>query len=164
MRLLFRLGDERYPVDLAREADGRWRITAAGTTFAAALEPGGTTEVLLDLDGRPLRAVVAHDGARWWVAAGGEVAVLDEVTDDDPRQGRAHAALEVVSPIPGRVVKVLVAQGDMVEPGQVVATVEAMKMENALRAEGAGRIARVLVAPGDRVEPGQRLVELASPA
>jgi pyruvate carboxylase len=56
---------------------------------------------------------------------------------------------------------VLVTPGQRVEPGQVVVSLEAMKMENAVRAERQARVARVLVAEGDRVDPGQTLVELA---
>lgn len=161
MRLLFRLGEEIHPVDLTRGGDGRWRVTAAGAAFTAWGSAGG--EVSLETDRGPVRAVVVRDGGRVWVAAASEVVVLEEVAEDDARRGLGHHALEVVSPIPGRVVKVLVAEGDAVEAGHVVVTVEAMKMENALRAEGAGRVARVLVAPGDRVEPGQRLLDLEPP-
>ncbi len=162
MRLHFRLGETSYPVDLVREADGRWRVAAEGTSVAGAVTGAPPGEVRLEIEGRLVRAVVARDGGRWWVAVGGEIAVLEEADEAHAPRSRPHSAAEVVSPIPGRVVKLLVAEGDTVEAGQVVVTVEAMKTENALKAEGAGRVARILVAPGDRVEPGQRLVELAA--
>ena len=64
----------------------------------------------------------------------------------------------ICSPMPGRVVQVLVSEGDEVSAGQGVVIVEAMKMENELKAERAGVIERVLISAGDLVEGGAELV------
>ncbi|NOZ01339.1 MAG: acetyl-CoA carboxylase biotin carboxyl carrier protein subunit [Deltaproteobacteria bacterium] len=61
--------------------------------------------------------------------------------------------------MPGRVVKVLVSPGDEIVVGQGVVILEAMKMENEVKATGAGKVARVLVAEGDRVDAGANMVE-----
>jgi biotin carboxyl carrier protein len=66
----------------------------------------------------------------------------------------------VKSPMPGRVVKLLVAKGDQVQAGQGLLVLEAMKMENEVRARTAGTVAEVHVAPGAAVEGGARLVTL----
>ncbi len=55
----------------------------------------------------------------------------------------------------GTVLKVEVAEGDAVEPGQVLCVVEAMKMENEIAAHAAGVVRRLGVAPGDPVTSGQ---------
>lgn len=65
------------------------------------------------------------------------------------------------SPMPGRIVRVLVAEGDEVEPGQPLVVVEAMKMENELKAPSAGTIAKVFVSEGATVEANAKLVGLA---
>jgi biotin carboxyl carrier protein len=70
----------------------------------------------------------------------------------------AHGEQKVVAPMPGRVVRVLVAAGDRVEPRQPVIVVEAMKMENELRSPKAGRVKDVAVAAGASVEAGRVLV------
>jgi len=70
----------------------------------------------------------------------------------------AHGEQKVVAPMPGRVVRVLVAAGDEVEPRQPVIVVEAMKMENELRSPKAGRVKHVTVAAGTSVEAGRVLV------
>jgi biotin carboxyl carrier protein len=62
--------------------------------------------------------------------------------------------------MPGRVLKVLVAPGDVIALGAGVAIVEAMKMENELSAPRAGTVKRVLVGVGDTVERDAVLVEL----
>ena len=70
----------------------------------------------------------------------------------------------VRSPMPGRVVDILVAEGDSVTAGQGVAIVEAMKMENELRAEIDGIVSQVHVRADDRVEGNAELVTLAPKA
>ncbi len=67
---------------------------------------------------------------------------------------------EVRAIIPGAVISVAVAAGDEVTAGQELLVVEAMKMQNELRAPRAGRIARVAVAPGQKIELGDVLVVL----
>jgi pyruvate carboxylase subunit B len=57
-------------------------------------------------------------------------------------------------------VRVSVAEGDEVQAGQGLVVMEAMKMENELRAAAAGRVRRVLVGPGTAVEKGAVLVEM----
>ena len=66
----------------------------------------------------------------------------------------------VRSPMPGKVVKVLVKEGDAVKSGAGVMVVEAMKMENELRAPRDGRITRVLVKEGQAVESGEELAQI----
>jgi biotin carboxyl carrier protein len=72
--------------------------------------------------------------------------------------GSAHGEQKVSAPMPGRVVRVLVAAGDEVQARQPVVVVEAMKMENELRSPKAGRVKDVAVAPGASVEAGRVLV------
>ncbi len=64
----------------------------------------------------------------------------------------------VLAPMPGKVVRVLVAAGDEVEPRQALIVVEAMKMENELRSARAGRVREVFVREGQSVEAGTPLV------
>ncbi len=66
---------------------------------------------------------------------------------------------ELRSPMTGKVVLVRCAVGDAVEEGQTLIIVEAMKMENEIKAEGAAVVMAVKVAPGDLVSPGDVLIE-----
>jgi biotin carboxyl carrier protein len=66
----------------------------------------------------------------------------------------------VTAPMPGKIVKLLVKPGDKVQPRQGVVVVEAMKMENELRARAAGTVSEVRVAEGASVEAGAILVIL----
>jgi biotin carboxyl carrier protein len=75
--------------------------------------------------------------------------------------GAAGAESVVRSPMPGRVLKILVAEGDAVKAGQGLVVLEAMKMENEVRARGAGVVTRISVAAGTAVDRGTALVVLA---
>jgi len=63
----------------------------------------------------------------------------------------------VLAPIPGAVLSIAVEEGDTVEAGQVLMTMEAMKMENQIKSSKAGKVTKLSVKPGDAVAQGQEL-------
>ena len=66
----------------------------------------------------------------------------------------------LVAPMPGMIVRVNVQIGDQVQPGQGLVVMEAMKMENELRAQSSATVKAVLAQPGSAVEKGALLIEL----
>lgn len=143
-------GDE-YEVIINEQAV-RVRLLAA---------PDGRLTLLMN--GQPLHAYVANDGLRTLVAIDGRVY---EFTRPEEKKGRTRQreagqlSPELRSPMPGKILEVRVAEGIVVEAGQVLVLLEAMKMENSLTAEGLARIKKIHVAAGDLVDLGQLLVEL----
>lgn len=105
----------------------------------------GTWEV--GLAGHKLRAVVIDERTR---------AIRQIVGMESNDNGRRN----ICAPMPGLVVSVEVQVGDVVTVGQGVVIVEAMKMENELKAEMDGRVSAVYVADGDVVEKNQVIVNL----
>ena len=148
-----------------------------GYPTAATLRPAGGARFVLDEDGRRTTVVlgptvpvdggarrreVLVDGFRFDVDVESErIAALRERA----RRGRAASVhsgpLEVHAIIPGRVVSVSVAPGDAVTAGQQLLVVEAMKMQNELRAPRDGTISRVGVAPGVTIDVGDLLVVIS---
>lgn len=72
--------------------------------------------------------------------------------------GAAGANQSIASPMPGRLIKLLVKTGDKVKAGQGVAIVEAMKMENELRVTADGTVGKIFASEGTSVEAGQELL------
>jgi biotin carboxyl carrier protein len=116
--------------------------TGVAPTFEVFVVPSDNGELLVTIDGRS--ATVAVNGRR--TKRGGDAA------------GHAHGEQSIVAPMPGRVVRVLVAPGDEIAARQGVVVVEAMKMENELRSPKAGRVKDVMVSAGTSVEAGRVLV------
>jgi biotin carboxyl carrier protein len=79
------------------------------------------------------------------------------------RRARGLMAHEVVAPMPGKVLKILVAEGAVVESGAPLLVLEAMKMETTLYAESPAIIAKVHAEPGAMVDHGAVLIELSPP-
>ncbi|HEX6945809.1 MAG TPA: biotin carboxylase N-terminal domain-containing protein [Acidimicrobiia bacterium] len=100
--------------------------------------------------------VSRYGAVRWVDSASGSVR-LEEVPRFRPPEieeveGSLHA------PMPGKIVRVAVAQGDRVEEGRLLVVIEAMKMEHSLRSPHSGTVAQVHCRPGDQVESGAILV------
>jgi 3-methylcrotonyl-CoA carboxylase alpha subunit len=96
----------------------------------------------------------------WWE---GEVyRLVEEREGGHTTQRSARGGLE--APMPGKVIKVSVGVGDAVVKGQEILVVEAMKMENAIRATRDGVIKAIAAKVGDMVSPGVVLVEMEEPA
>ena len=114
-----------------------------------------------DRDGRrPVEVVV--DGWRFELLVEDEsrAALRERASRDRTAAGAAGGPLEIRAIIPGRVVAVAVNPGDTVEAGQTLLAVEAMKMQNELRAPRAGTVTRVPAGAGATVEVGDVLVVL----
>jgi pyruvate carboxylase subunit B len=149
------------------EVDGE-QVTVAGRTHIATLGtiPGTPIRQLL-LDGRSESVAVEQGGGgRWAITRVGErweVEVLDERTRHirslagGGDKARGPAVLK--APMPGLVVRVNAQPGAKIAAGVGVIVLEAMKMENELRAAAAGTVRAVRVGPGEAVEKGQVLVE-----
>jgi len=145
---------KRILVGLEKEREVE--IDPAGLPMAA-LEPG-TTVVL---HGAEVHRVTQANGRL--LVNGKEVGLRLENPRDRRRNGNSggdSGRRDVKAAMPGKVVKVLAAVDQMVEAGTGLLILEAMKMQNEVRAPGAGRVAAVRVAVGDTVASGQVLVTL----
>jgi biotin carboxyl carrier protein len=156
------------------DAGGRLRLAVSGPTDATfELGPGDGAEATRAIRVSPVapssddttlgrrRFEVIVDGWRFEVAVEPAArAVLREKARRVAEATGATAALVLRAQIPGRVTRVWVGDGDDVERGQRLLAIEAMKMENEVRAARAGKVAGIAVHEGDLVELHDELLSI----
>jgi biotin carboxyl carrier protein len=137
------LDGREHVVDAHQVANGLWSVLYGYSSFEVDVtrHPGDEFEALINGDCHKFSLM--NEQRRAMIRAGGK--------------GSAGKAM-VSSPMPGKVVKLLVAEGQEVEAGQGVIVVEAMKMENELKSALPGKVKEIFVKEGDVVESGAKLL------
>jgi biotin carboxyl carrier protein len=126
-------------VDIRQVEPGVYSILAEGRAYEARVDGQG-----VDIDGRKFRVEVL-DPRRW-----------SRERNDRHAEGRQNIA----AAMPGKVIRVLVGVGDLVEAGQGLVVVEAMKMQNEMKSVRAGRIVSLTAVAGATVSAGEILVAI----
>jgi len=166
------LNESEFPIRvLGSEGAERYRLEAPSGPLTACVlsrsEHGRPALVLVDGCVYRVRAATRHKGvavrdAERTSINGQQVRMTLETELErrarPNRNSTASSPSQVTAPMPGRVVKVNVREGDVVAAGDPLLGIEAMKMENELLAPNAGRISRVTVSIGATVEADQELV------
>jgi propionyl-CoA carboxylase alpha chain len=119
--------------------------------------------ITLEIDGALIRARLARLGDQLFVDLRGGQVVLTE-RSPFPKKESSLSSGAVLAPMPGAILNVLVEEGDRVEKGQLLAIMEAMKMEHRLVAGASGVVRAVPVTAGDQVESKTLLVDVESVA
>ena len=139
----FRLGATEITADVRIPEPGIYSILVDGRSYDAAVER------------TPRALIVTVDGYGF------------EIEVRDPRRwsrgsGRAERSGHetLIAPMPGKVVRILAAVGDAVQPGQGVVVVEAMKMQNEIKASRPGRVLAIQVQQGATVAAGEPLATI----
>ncbi len=163
-----RIDGEAHAVALEPVAGG---IRVTGAVEACVVESDWRPGMALfrgRIDGRPVTVQVERRGPGFQLSHGGaevEVLVLRsrvaELAARMPAKQAPDLSRYLLSPMPGLLVKLAVADGQEVKAGEVLAVIEAMKMENVLRAERDGAIARIHVEPGASLVVDQPILEFA---
>lgn len=167
MRYYVTIGERTFEVEVGGE-----QVTVDGTPASAELlQVSGTPVRRLSVAGASHRVIAAKGEARgqWQLHLDG-YRVSAEVVDERTRAIRAltartgvvHGPKPVKAPMPGMIVRVEVQPGDKVSAGQGVVIIEAMKMENELKASAAGTVSKVAIHAGTAVEKGTVLIEFAA--
>ena len=163
-----RIGDQTFTLERTPSPDGGTTLLFNGEPIDVRTERIGERTLLLVVDGVPSTVTLEpqDDGKVIATVAGKRIEVEVKTATDlllerfgmDTALGAADR--EVRAPMPGLVLRVLVAAGDSVEAGQGVAVLEAMKMENELKAPSAGTVASVHAEAGAAVGKNDLLVTL----
>ena len=134
-------------------------VSVDGEPLDVAVVASDPDGVELEVAGVRRHFAVGRDGDRRYVDAD-DGHVMFRLLPRHPDPSSALAAGSLLAPMPGNVLRVLVAVGDTVAAGQPLVVVEAMKMEHQITAPADGTVEEVLVAPGEQVDTGQVLLQL----
>ena len=153
-------------IKLERDASG-WLVTLDGREVAVDVTEIAPNTLSILLDGQSFEINVApfpggklklHNGMQEFIA---------EIIDPRAWSGRRHGSVEaegrqqIIAPMPGKVVRLLVKAGEHVEEGQGLLVVEAMKMQNEIRSPKSGTVERILAQEGQPVNAGEILCVVA---
>lgn len=148
-------------IELERAGPHHYRATVGNRTFEldAQFLPDGSLSLLI---GDHSHVVSFVDGGVLIRQEYVSVEVADErnLSAVASARGEPEGRYLITAPMPGKVVKIFVALGDAVKLGQPLVVIEAMKMENELKAPGAGIVAQVNVAELSNVEKGTLLLRV----
>lgn len=142
---------ESHEVDAKRFEGGTWSLIIDGHSYDVELEVSGKNE---------------GEGQYVSLVRGSVIkfTVQDERKNrlrfDDSMDGGSGPQI-VCAPMPGKIVKILVEEGDEVTENQGLIIMEAMKMENELRAIRDGKVTKIMVGAGDTVEGNAKLISIA---
>lgn len=159
-----RIGEKTYRVELVR-AGSSWSCKLDGREFPVDVVSPQPGLLSLLIGGRSY-AVKQEVGAVETNIVVGHERFTTMVRDPRSLRGRRGAdsgtegARKITAPMPGKVVRILLAAGAEVEAGQAVLVIEAMKMQNELKSPKKGRVSKLTVSEGDAVETGQTLAEV----
>ena len=169
MKYFLNSGSREFEMEVATDPNGEHVVRLAdGRELRAGFGNVDGCQHTMLLDGRAYAVSIEEDpdtpralrvsiaGESFFVVAQDE---RQKAADELAGRGRSKAET-IKASMPGILVAVSVAPGDVVEPGQSVCVLEAMKMQNEVVAQHGGVVAEVLVAEGDTVDGNQPLVKL----
>jgi biotin carboxyl carrier protein len=141
-----------------------WVFREGDSFFEADIRPISENAVSVLLEGRSYVAWIVRNKGEKWIFLEGRQYLVQEPgggASFQEREEKAHEGpLRIKAPMPGKVIKVDVTEGDEVRKNQTLAIVEAMKMENEIKSSIEAVVKNVYVKAGDLVDSEKPLIEL----
>jgi len=147
---------ETKPINEQADLKGHFHYLSANEIAYRHLDKNYTATIQETDDPKILKVIIK--GKSYQIKIENELDLL--IADMGLNVLDAKDAGDIMSPMPGLVLDVLVAEGDTVKGGQSVAILEAMKMENIIKTAGKGIIESIAISKGDKVEKGQLLISI----
>jgi biotin carboxyl carrier protein len=167
MKYITTVKDQQYTIEIDHED----RITVDGASYDIdfdLLSEGGILSLILN--NHSLEAIVEERDQAWEVLIRGELYAVQVQDERAYRLAKARGVTAIVtgevaikSPMPGLIIAIPVAEGQLVSKGDQIAILESMKMENELRSPRDGLVKRIHVQPGQSVEKDQPLATIGEP-
>ena len=159
MKLSFWLDDKEFKLNLEEKRNNNVLITLGKKEYLVSAEFIAENKLMLQINGRIYDVYVNSNSSGYYVYLNGKSFNVERksVSQILGKQQTKQKKRDIKTSMPGRIVKVLVQEGDNVKEGQAVLILEAMKMENEIKSPQAGKITRLIPQPGEYVETGSIL-------
>jgi len=163
MAFIAKLGEQTYTVEIEEVGKSLYRVAIDGSEFLVDGKKTGRSNYSLIVDSRSFEVDVDNSEDEYRVLVDGRNYHVNLVDERRVRVGaqsgiQLEGRQKVSVPMPGKVIAVLVSEGDAVEKGQGLVIVEAMKMENEVKSPITGEVKEIKVKAGETVEGGAVLV------
>jgi len=155
-------GDRRRDVNVRPTGSGGYEVTVDGNAVTVDIVPLGDGCFRLETKEGARIACVTIEGRRRFVTLEGKDYIFEQASAARRTHAESHSG-ELRMPMPGLVVRVETQDGAAVTRGQALVVVEAMKMEQTLRAPHDGQVTRLAAEPGKLFDAGALLLEVVPP-
>jgi biotin carboxyl carrier protein len=164
MELQFNIDQKIHKVEIDSK-DGKFLVRLGGKQYHVDSQRISENCLSLLVDGKAYTVFVAEDKTKRYISVQGEQFCIEEAKAETQTQAVADASTlkgipTISSPMPGKIVKILVREGDKVRKNQGLVIVEAMKMENEIRSPGAGIVKKINFDEGNLVDTADPIIEL----
>jgi len=161
MYIDLKLGNEIVSFSATQNGD-ELKVQLGEETLLFGLVRRDTKSFALTVDGRRHECFAARDDSRLFLSIDGRTCAVSLIDPEAQSEEMGESAsYDIEPPMPGKLVKLLVEEGETVAPGQKLMIVEAMKMENEVMSTVDATVAKINAAPGELVAPGKPVIELA---
>ncbi len=160
MKLQFEYQQQPYLIDIDRN-DQIYSIKVGDRTYTAEVLTANEHFLRLKIDNKSHRVYFAEDD-ELFISVNGRDYILEKSAKQQKRGTgvKVSSAQDLTAPMPGKVLKVLVGNGEQVEEGQALLILEAMKMEYTIKALQTGKVIALSLQEGDQVDRGQVLLDI----
>ena len=159
MNVSFWLDDKEIRLNLTQTKKNDILVSMGKNKYRVSVEFLGADGILLNIDGKIHDVIVTADTTSYTVYVNGRCFQIEKKSALQilgPKIGKQLKA-NINTSMPGRIVKILMKEGDEVEEGQAVLILEAMKMQNEIKSPQQGRISKICPKAGESVETGALL-------
>ncbi|MCK4427998.1 MAG: biotin/lipoyl-binding protein [candidate division Zixibacteria bacterium] len=166
MELEFSVEEQTYKLEVDHK-DGKYLVRLGDKQYNVDSQSISENCLSLLVDGKAYTVFIAEGEGKKYISLQGEQFCVEEAKAEIEARSLAESdtlkgAPTIASPMPGKVVKILVGEKDKVEKGQGLVIVEAMKMENEIRSPSAGVVKKINFKEGDLVDAAELIIELES--
>ncbi|MGB6865399.1 MAG: biotin/lipoyl-containing protein [Candidatus Aminicenantaceae bacterium] len=159
MNLSFWLNNREYRLTVKEKKKNDILVGLNGNTYEVAVEFLNSDEILLIIDGKIYNAIICSNNSAFRVCVNGLSFDIYKKSVSQILGGKhsQRQKRDVKTSMAGKIVKVLMTEGENVEEGQAVLILEAMKMQNEIKSPQKGKVTKIVRSAGDSVETGALL-------